>query len=341
MMSFQLFRACYLYLPFLLILCCRDTCSNRVVAHPIKISGEVLGKITKLNDFGKHCLVKKQYHNAQWYFTAILSLTDGLKGQKGSNIRRKCGLSLAECELKTGRYQRAIARCTDVIVEASNDVEESFLQSNLSKIPAAKKSLLRSLALAHFKRAVALKYLEKPQLSMIDLKEALDYQPDDSNILEEIVETHFQNGTFDGPLEPLKDELLDFSEQCQINYPKMILTDAKISGLCNHDLSSSPPPSTFQNAQLNPFSMFSQLSGQNNGLATLLNFIPGLQPDTIKTLLEIASAATKVYRKVHRMYTFVGKHKMKIILSSSLLWILFISISDYFPHFYSFHPFQI
>ena len=118
-------------------------------------------KIGCLRENGKFCLEKKNYSSASKYFSAILTLTEGMKGLRATEIRCRCGLILADCEIKSGKPRRAIARCTEVINDSLNYLDETKMEHKRphKKTSSREKSILRTMALAHYRRAMALKFL--------------------------------------------------------------------------------------------------------------------------------------------------------------------------------------
>ena len=70
-----------------------------------------------LRNIGKRYLSTRQYNKAATCYAAVLQVIEGVGGTESGELRRRCCLTLAECEIKTGNLYAAIARCTEVIEE--------------------------------------------------------------------------------------------------------------------------------------------------------------------------------------------------------------------------------
>ena len=72
-----------------------------------------------LRSTGHYYLRLKDYKGAAKYYSAILQLYEGIGGSESRDVRRRCCLTLAECEIKMGNFMHAISLCSEVIEEAS------------------------------------------------------------------------------------------------------------------------------------------------------------------------------------------------------------------------------
>ena len=76
-----------------------------------------------LRSTGHYYLRLKDYKGAAKYYSAILQLYEGIGGSESRDVRRRCCLTLAECEIKMGNFMHAISLCSEVIEEANLTVE--------------------------------------------------------------------------------------------------------------------------------------------------------------------------------------------------------------------------
>ena len=318
---FLLFLRCFMIFFYCLVF--DVSTSMHISAKRNLLTSQMMKKVTKLNEHGKSSMKLNQYNNALWYYSGIMSSLEGITGFKATQIRRRCGLSLADCEIKRNCFKRAIARCSEVILDITNDFPDD---SQLSSKSFSKKSLLRTLALAHYKRAVALKLLELNHFSIIDLRDALKYQPDDSHILEEIVDIHFKLDKHGNATDAVTlDQFQDFIDQCLVNFPKISVTEEKINDFCSTDLSRSFPPqgndlvANFQS----PLGLLPFSGGQNS---------------FISELMQIFHAVKSVKRKLQRLWLLFSQNLVLLVGSSSFLWVIFTLLSQIRARFVTPNP---
>lgn len=161
-------------------------------------------------------LSKKDYKKASLCYAAVLQIMEGKGGSEAEELRRRCSLTLAECELQQGNLYEAIARCSEVIEEApdikrfvkndasGSDNENTVVVDAVSEtediVNRAEQNLearnsgggkeldkLRvALAKALYRRGLALNRLERPKLALIDLREANKILPTDTKILQHL-----------------------------------------------------------------------------------------------------------------------------------------------------------
>ena len=125
-------------------------------------------KSEKLRGKGRISLSRKEYDSASYYYSAALQLIEGIGGEKSAELRRRCCLTLAECDIKLGNHLQAIARCSEVIEEAPDiNNNDNNNDDNNDKIKYEK--LKQALGKAYFRRGLSLQSLEKPQLALIGI----------------------------------------------------------------------------------------------------------------------------------------------------------------------------
>lgn len=181
---------------------------------------DIIKQAESLRDIGKSYLSAKEYSKAALCYTAVLQVIEGIGGTKSGDLRLRCGLKLAECEIKTGNLYSAIARCSEVIEECpditikDNEIYNSFekksiIQENINnssetdanidsdindepqnQLNKHKKKMNEELRLtlgyAYYRRSVALSRLDLPELALLDLQDALRNIPNDTKIIQRI-----------------------------------------------------------------------------------------------------------------------------------------------------------
>ena len=96
-------------------------------------------KSEKLRGKGRVSLSRKEYESAASFYSAAIQVIEGVGGEKSAELRRRCCLTLAECDLKTGNHLQAIARCSEVIEEApdihydNNDSDDKMKNEKLKQ----------------------------------------------------------------------------------------------------------------------------------------------------------------------------------------------------------------
>lgn len=187
-------------------------------------------QIKLLRDRGKGLLSVRSYEKASDYYAAVLQIVEGVGGPETVEIRRRCFLTLADCEIKLSRYNEAIARCTElidespsVLVEGSNEKINSNLQESLGK--------------AFYRRGIALMHLNKSTLALLDFKSAKVHIPTDIKI-EDKINSIKMSGSVDLALEShghnayLENDLRECVDDALLQYPRPYFTASKLSQLC-------------------------------------------------------------------------------------------------------------
>ena len=196
-----------------------------------------------LRDVGKSFLSTKQYSKAALCYAAVLQVIEGVGGAESGELRRRCGLTLAECEIKSGNLYAAIARCSEVIEECPDIVdieptdEDQF--SRETEITTEMGKLRQALGQAFYRRGVSLKRLDEPELAMLDLQEALKKIPNDQKILQRIETAESiilgHNATREGQQAPtegeLREQLRCIVEDAQANYERSYFSKRQIRDL--------------------------------------------------------------------------------------------------------------
>ncbi|RYH13266.1 hypothetical protein EON65_36090, partial [archaeon] len=198
-------------------------------------------KVNTLRNKGKSSLSLRRYSEAIKFYSAALQLVEGVPGEECFELRRRCGLTLAECEIRQGSYERAVARCTEVIEESTNYYAEDDSNSAVDQIISSTKEavvasesidLKKTLCRAHYRRGKSFKKLKLYKLAWTDFKLALKYLPSDEKCKKELVALEKQKdwegmGQWSGEAEGEEGEegegdgeLQDFAEDCQVSHPR-------------------------------------------------------------------------------------------------------------------------
>ncbi len=248
-------------------------------------------------------LGKQDYNKAANCYAGILQLNEGKGGFKAGELRRRCCLTLAECEIKVGKLEHAISLCTEVIDEMSAYLDKINQNTTGSSIPSESSEndsekqlneieLKEYLGKAYYRRGVSLARLDHYDIAMLDLQEAHLLSPEDEVILDRIVavqggiddrirveeedEDEEKEGVVgDGSslssssLSPaeLKEKLLDVIEQAQLAEARY-LSEGALEVLSTEERSVGPP--------LSPLSASGLGAGGAGGLGDILGAMGGM-----------------------------------------------------------------
>ena len=323
-------------------------------------SNDLHVKIDALRATGKGMLGTKDYSKAINYYSAILQLVEGIHGEEAIEMRRRCGLTIAECELKNGQLQNAIARCSEVIDEFNNEKDEKALEEKKSSNPQEYQQLMKAMAMAHCRRALALKLLDKVNLASLEIKRSMKLDPKytKSKLSKSKLSSSNTNTKITKDEEKrLREELLDFAEDCQCNFPRKSFTEDEIDKLYKfsknyknklskraHSITSSI--STGGNNAFGGFPASSSMSGfpfaslmegdnmiemANNFAPTIANMI-GWKEQSVRNMISTLKIISKVASVIRDTYTIISKHKEKIILLVTLIWVLSVTKNYYDPY---------
>ena len=133
-------------------------------------------QVNSLREGGKFFLQSKDYKRASLYYSAIMQIIEGIGGVESLELRRRCALTLAECEIKLGNLQRAVARCSEVIDEATEPENWDDIDPNVAL----------SVGKAFYKRGISMKRLNKPHFAWLDFEKCLMYNPNNEKAFLEI-----------------------------------------------------------------------------------------------------------------------------------------------------------
>lgn len=266
---------------------------SEVVAKP---EVQVEKQVSVLRMKGRQFLAKKDFSKAAYCYAGILQLNEGKGGKEAGVLRRRCSLTLAECEIKVGQLEQAISLCSEVIDEASIKLEVSRKGPNGSEEEskeAEEKELQEALGKAYYRRGVSLMRMNLMELAMLDLQAAHLSLPEDETILDRIVavqevmgrrqgapdgeeqaEPVAWRGGMDHKQEQLTEQLLDVIEKAQLSAMRA-LSDQQLQALATEPL----PKTAVATAATSPFGGFPGLNGGlgagGGGIGDLLGAIGG------------------------------------------------------------------
>lgn len=186
------------------------------------LSNQLRDRLSVLRDKGHQSNNRGKYGEAAKCYSAALQCLVGVPGDEAYELRRRCGLNLAYCNLKEENYSNAIARCSDVIDESSNFFNESGDTPGLESRDV--DMLRQALATAHRRRYQALKYLNKDDLAEVDLAFSKFYKSNANiNQRSKVVKKYqYQH-----------DALQDFVEECQSLHPVDNISKKELISLCS------------------------------------------------------------------------------------------------------------
>lgn len=272
------------------------------------------GTIARLRNAALLNLQQKNYENASKYYTAILQLVEGLGDDYSTDMRRRCGLTLAECDLKCYRYHSAIARCSEIISEFGNYICTGDHKTNASSINAA--MVQKTLGTAHFRRATALKLLKKSKWSQVDLSRAVKYQPNNSKIKSLLLKTRKSSTT-----QETVNKMEDFIDNCLCNNPRVFLTENSINALSKVSASTSSFLSSGAGATgLLGKNLFGDLV-ESDGTAKALAMMTGMSERSVKMLLRAVKIGSVVFSSISRLYGMFSRNKEALIIFCTLAWL--------------------
>jgi tetratricopeptide (TPR) repeat protein len=334
---------------FLIALFVSITCTNSNLAVSLNTNNQLDStKIHELRLKGKSYLLSQDYEKAAECYSAILQVVEGIGGEESAEVRRRCSLTLAECEVKLGNLYNAIARCSEVIDESpkfSQEIFNSSIEIVNSTVVESKINLKLAIGKALYRRGIALKRMNKSLLALLDFKESLLYLPNDSKLILEIatIETNkelmIENKL--NTLDELQEELFDIVNEAQFNYPRITLSKKQISSLL---LKSNKFADTGENSLQNFNSFgdmssmfggdnfknnmpdFSTLGGSNfnfNSFSTLMSLFSGVDSKLIAQVVEIYKAIGDSVKVFKNLFAKFEEKKKIIMVVSFLLWLLF------------------
>jgi tetratricopeptide (TPR) repeat protein len=312
---------------------------------------EPMKQAESLRGIGKTYLSTKQYSQAASCYAAILQVLEGVGGVESGELRRRCGLTLAECEIKAGNLYSAIARCSEVIEECPDVLDEEGQSEGNSGQSSEISKLRQILGQAFYRRGVALSRLEEPHLALLDLQEASKKIPNDMKIIQriEISESIIMNYNSSDSISSeseLVEQLQCIVEDAQSNYQRSYFSKKQISFLLNKPLRTtlSKNKKNLSSGLEGLGDLFGagssslggaggmgglgSLLGNSDGkgmmgnIGMLLQMFGGFDKETVKLIEEIVKAITDVFQIFKKTFELIMKNKHYIILAVTFVWVI-------------------
>lgn len=306
--------------------------------------------VHSLRNKGLFYLSKRDYNNAARCYAAVLQITEGQAGLETGQLRRRCSLTLAECEIKLGNLDSAIARCSQVLEEMPPlSSGQHVLTSGVGDL----EEMRRAYGKAHYRRGVALDRRNLPHLALHELRAAHANIPNDENVMSRIVEIESSlsdvrdneivvlgNGvslpTDDIELE---EQLHHVTEDAQSSSPLPRFSEDQLRAILQSTLerreSVSPQPAfnpmaagvgvgalgqllgtgKEKGAAGSPIDSLLKLaaSGKLPGMVSSMGALLGLDSGTVTLTSEVLQAFTDVALMVKRLYDLVIEHKVILV----------------------------
>lgn len=248
------------------------------------LSSKISSNVKQLRSKGMIYLAKKNYKKAAKYYSASLQLMEGISGEELGHLRKRCALTLAECELKSGQLYHTIITCSDIIDESpviddinSNDNSSSLIGQQPETISTQFNGeydfLNKVLGKAYYKRGLSLDKLNQTVLAIADYKVAHQLLPKDSKIKYRLDKAVRKYEIFDSNSSFNDTNIFDYIENIVLdNYSKIHLSKSEIRALTQDTTVDSISTRESNSASLS--NIFSRSNGadsqQNNGLTGML-----------------------------------------------------------------------
>jgi len=222
---------------------------------------DISENILTLRQKGMQLLSLKDYKNAAKYYSASLQLMDGIGGLENGNLRRRCALTLAECEIQCGNYYNAINACSQIIDESPILAYSSSKNSNSSSSEVFDKLISQALGKAFYRRGISLVKLNQHQLALNDLKEAAIILPENNKVKEYIHQVKLVTKDVVGDDDDVENAHSDFIEEVIYSHPRAKFTSSQLKSMIRSSSSSSTSSSSRSTISLSGSSPFDDMLG--------------------------------------------------------------------------------
>jgi hypothetical protein len=274
--------------------------------------------IQRLRNAGLEKLQKKNYEAASDYYAAILQLVEGVGGDYATDMRRRCGLTLTECELKCHRYDHAVARASEIIAEFTE----------IADLDREKHLTSKTLAIAHLRRGLAFKYLQKPKWYQTEILRASKCQPQDDKIKAHIVGLKKKkkkrlNSCVDSMME-------DFIDQCICSCPRELWTQAAIQQLLSTSKSAAQP---FLSKKVSSSHRYFGTNLMNfmdsESSVRTIAMLTGMSEKSVKTIFSVVKVTSAILNSLRKLSVLIARNKDVVIITLSFGWLLSTLIKQY------------
>lgn len=278
--------------------------------------------IYKLRLEGKRHLRNGNVEVAADCYAAIIQNLEGLGGLAAGDLMRKCGITLAECEVKLGNLFDAIARCTDVI----NELPEDENTTTNDRIILGK---------LYYRRAISFQRLDMKHYAYLDMLKASQYIQSDNKINNAIQYLHidFYNDTYNNNAihkTLMQEELQDAVAEASFKFPVREFSVKEMMSLAG-----MTQPSTFMRgfkkpnkiaSSSVPFSLSNIFPGASdgNGIGDLGKlsgvFSDIMEPSNMKNYIEMFNAVSWFGKWVYTIVTILTKNNHIALIVLTICW---------------------
>ena len=297
------------------------------------LSSSSCSMMEQLRNQGKLHLLHGKYDEAADCYAAVLQSLEGTGGDEVGDIMRRCGLTLAECEIKLGNLFDAVARCSEVI-------DDTPLHTNNGP------NTRHILAKAFYRRGVAFFRLNMPEFSFLDMRKAAEYSTNDTKVARYI--NSLGKTVSMTNISHVEDQLQDTIEEALSHFPRRVFSKSElvemigghvgrkskrksvVTDLWQQDSNSIHSKESIDFEQVVQSTGGSDLFGLANlgdlgGLGGLLSNV--FEPGNMQNYLEIFSAVQKFFSQVKTFIKYLRKNQEIALWVISALWIIRIICS--------------
>ena len=293
-------------------------------------------KVEYLREQGSNCISNKNFKEATKYYSAILQLLAGQSGEESGNLRRRCGLTLAECELKSGNFYNAIMTCSEIIDESPN------LDSTLTSDNNDPLFVNKAVSKAYYKRGIALEKANETALALSDYELALSLQPKNKKIQEKVKQYKLHIKLINETTGDI-DNIGDYVEYISQQFPKRQLSQTEIKELTfkksqkpiktDHKLTISEPNTKFP-GMFGGGNPLSGLLGAGGGgladMAPLISSLTGIDSKIIMTLINIFQTFSNIISKINKFVKMIYSNIQLLLLSFTIVWFSFTLFKNFY-----------
>lgn len=301
------------------------------VQLPVQLQQSSSSLVEQLRNEGRVHLSFKRYEEAADCYAAIIQKLEGVGGSEAGELMRRCGLTLAECEIKLGNLYDAIARCTEVINESPDDA-----------------SLQQTLGKAFYRRGVSFHRLDMLKFAYVDMLQASRYLPEDAKVASTILTLEESLNTTASELKAIEEELQDAVEEATLKFPRRQFTKKELRNIINNgalepedgqgalpDFMNSLGQFGDAGAASSPFDLQSLFRGAGDLGASPLGGLGGLsgilssvmEPANMKNYMEMFSAVNSVRLHVGSFIKALKANQQIVLLVLTVVWLIRIFTS--------------
>lgn len=285
--------------------------------------------LEQLRNKGKLHLLKGKYDEAADCYAAVLQSLEGTGGDEVGELMRRCGLTLAECEIKLGNLYDAVARCSEVIDDTPHSDSSPSTRHTLAK--------------AFYRRGVAFFRLNMSEFSYMDMRKAAEYAINDTKISKYV--TKLKPTVASSNITQIEDQLQDTIEEALSHFPRRVFDEDELVQMLDgfkarRSKRKSPVTESWLDVNIPSESVgFEEMTqtiegglpfglgnfGELSGLGGVLTNV--FEPGNIQNYMEIFSAVRSVFNQVKSILTYLRTHQNLVLWIMSALWLVRITLT--------------